>query len=180
MQLPCAKKRAPVGLLRESQGHSEESTSATVGRVAQGAKERGVDGRCGWQPAKPVQLCSHVNNKQEKRSVLASWPAPGAQAQSAVSWVPRYQDTWVHPGRCPLLGARALPITQLPDPEAKQPEPEPARAVSNGAPCRPGPKSQRVRTYSTYPFSNCTSFTNCTSKQTTTPGSTTSAHLPRP
>lgn len=40
MQLPCAKKRAPVGLLRKSQGRSEESTSATVGRVARGAKER--------------------------------------------------------------------------------------------------------------------------------------------
>lgn len=33
-------------------------------------RERGVDGQlwmdsCGWQPAKPLQLCSHVNNKQE-------------------------------------------------------------------------------------------------------------------
>lgn len=64
MQLPCAKKRAPVGLYKESQGQSEESINATVGRVVRGAEGGWMDS-CGWQPAKPLQLCSHVNNKQE-------------------------------------------------------------------------------------------------------------------
>lgn len=80
-----------------------ESSSATVGRVARGAretKERGVDGRCGWQPAKPLQLCSHVNNKQEKRRALASLRLqPEARGTGSVSsdilgtQVPRYLDT---------------------------------------------------------------------------------------
>lgn len=104
--------------------------SATVVRVVQGARERGVgDGRTLWMATcKASAACSHVNNKQEKRCALASLrcsqkraadkrPGPGAEAQSA-----RFLDTWVlghtlPPGSYPLLDARALPIIQPPDPE---------------------------------------------------------------
>lgn len=68
-------------------------TSATVGRVVQGAKERGgrwTDGRCGWQP---LELCSHVNNKQEKRRALASFDCSPVSSSIPATEVQRYLDT---------------------------------------------------------------------------------------
>lgn len=64
------------------------------------------DGRCGWQPAKPLQLCSHVNNKQEKRRALASFDYGRAQGPGVMGCrlsqqqqhpsKPSYPDTRIH------------------------------------------------------------------------------------
>lgn len=123
------KEAGTGGSLKESYERLRESASATVGLVVQGGKERGGGRWTLWMATcKASAACSHVNNKQEKRCVLASFrcsqkraadkrPGPGAWAQSAAIFrVPRYLGAPC-PGPYPLLGARALSIIQPPDPE---------------------------------------------------------------
>lgn len=96
-------------------------------RCPRGQREGVGDGRCGWQPAKPLQLCSHVNNKQEKRCSLASF----GRYQGA--GVPGYLGTPLAPSPCRVHGPSPSISLQTQSLRTAQP-----------APCRTGSKSQRA------------------------------------
>lgn len=61
-----------------------------------------TDGRCGWQP---LQLFSHVNNKQEKRRALASFDCSPVSSSIPATEVQGYLNP--NPGPYPLPSARA-------------------------------------------------------------------------
>lgn len=124
-------------------------------RCPRGQREGAGDGRCGWQPAKPLQLCSHVNNKQEKRCSLASFD----RYQGA--GVPGYLGRPLAPSPCRVHGPS--PSISLQSLRLGQP-----------APCRTGSKSQRaIARFRTTAFR-----ITCTSNNDR-PDST-GAHLPQP